>query len=820
MTNEPAHEGKELRLAFAMGGGVSLGTFSGAALSECVKQCLLEGVGSGRYSSVSIDVFSGASAGAVSLLLMLRSLADRSPEQIVEARRRLRSLPQWDGLSEELQDQLSAADIMQDLQRRLWVDDLDMDALLNDRKGTLRFQAALFNRESIDDLARKYLSFSTKTEDRMQNVAILAPRVLFACTLSNLTPIIADGRRQLPGSEIGYAGLTDALTSGLHREIRVFDIHFSEVAEPDLPPTRMADGEFDDRWPSRWCRYHMGPARDRILGDLRQDRSWSRIAGTALAAAAFPFAFEPVALTRSSYEYGNEWPAELRDATFRKSGGEKTDPSARYEYPFTYVDGGVFNNDPLREAFKLAAYMDARSDPATYVRRVIYVDPDTMDRPHSFAIPSHRAYHIRDAGWFGLGGKRVRRASTLHLLEAFIPKLAGSVLNEARADEENRAGSWHGNGAERSELRALIRSMVRGDPQSHLRPLAERCRAILDVKRRDQMIPPGPVTLHGALQQTIYHAPELDLKTDEIEGVLRSIEAGETADNADKWMEALSVLAFRLLADSDAEFFNGKVVAIAPIENPSAREISELRIFELPGKSHFGFAGFMSKQASTRDFNLGLWCARNFLWLCDVIDTAPGPPPPLRVPEEDAAQIARHVRKGERRVARRLSEVVTHRLDMDLKFAGFFAPMLMMIGPLRTRTIAAFLRAIPRRAPDTYEFRVYVPNQLYELEGPDTFDSRARPVYDEAGRSLLITLASRTSNGWEGVHISRGALKVFRRRIPPLQKKCAATLALPEGALFEQARILPNPIFEIHFPYTSEGWRLLPGVEPLDKRLL
>ena len=79
---------KVLRLGFVMGGGVSLGTFSGAALAEAIKQLIVYGkYDSGlrdstgnpvykSYSKVEIDIFSGASAGAISLGIMLRVLTN------------------------------------------------------------------------------------------------------------------------------------------------------------------------------------------------------------------------------------------------------------------------------------------------------------------------------------------------------------------------------------------------------------------------------------------------------------------------------------------------------------------------------------------------------------------------------------------------------------------------------------------------------------------------------------------------------------------------------------------------------------------------
>ena len=61
----------ELRVALAMGGGVSLGSFCGGAVGEAVKQ-LLENRAE-QYTSVRFDVFSGASAGAMSLGLLVHT---------------------------------------------------------------------------------------------------------------------------------------------------------------------------------------------------------------------------------------------------------------------------------------------------------------------------------------------------------------------------------------------------------------------------------------------------------------------------------------------------------------------------------------------------------------------------------------------------------------------------------------------------------------------------------------------------------------------------------------------------------------------------
>jgi len=61
-----------------MGGGVSLGVFSGSSLTEALKLLLLFGQDKegNPYDDIIVDGMSGASAGAVALTIMLRSLMD------------------------------------------------------------------------------------------------------------------------------------------------------------------------------------------------------------------------------------------------------------------------------------------------------------------------------------------------------------------------------------------------------------------------------------------------------------------------------------------------------------------------------------------------------------------------------------------------------------------------------------------------------------------------------------------------------------------------------------------------------------------------
>src|SRR5690606_14325958 len=118
--------GRELRLGFAMGGGVSLGAFSGAALTEAMKLAVVRATYTvddpsdprhGErvpYDRVVVEVFGGARAGALSLVLMLRSLVEPDPAPDVEARLRAQFPEEYDRLDDARRAQLIAAQHAQD----------------------------------------------------------------------------------------------------------------------------------------------------------------------------------------------------------------------------------------------------------------------------------------------------------------------------------------------------------------------------------------------------------------------------------------------------------------------------------------------------------------------------------------------------------------------------------------------------------------------------------------------------------------------------------------------------------------------------------
>jgi hypothetical protein len=306
---------------------------------------------------VEVDVFSGASAGSLSLALLLRGLVHPDPDRMMAAKVRLIAEfgAEFTKRPKETKKAIIAAQVLQDLQEEVWIHEVNIEKLLGlssrEAKRRVRFSTGFLDRGALDELAQRYLGFGNGGKDgesrpsTLEKRQILADRVLFASSIANLSPILADASDEYPVDELGLRGLSDGMTSSVHSELRVFDLHFSEVEEDTLLDPTL--------FPRRWCRYHTGAkvldteGTGRGIGCLLDGRVWSKIAATSIASGAFPLAFEPVPLERRSYEFGetedsqrSRWPQQLK---------------GKDRHVFSYVDGGVFNNEPIREAFRLAS---------------------------------------------------------------------------------------------------------------------------------------------------------------------------------------------------------------------------------------------------------------------------------------------------------------------------------------------------------------------------------------------------------------------------------------------------------------------------------
>ncbi len=282
------------RIAFVMGGGVSLGAFSAGALAQALTS-LERSREMGQIDCV-VDVFSGASAGSITLTMAAHELFN----------------------GEDPGDAL----------RDLWVDALDVDRLYAEDLDH-HHEPALF----ASKLLRDRLELLVDDEKRGTGHPLLGDRVAMGFTLTNLNGVRFEAplawADDLPDS------LEDAAATTLFNDQR----RFSFVNEGEVGDELITDDE-----------------GRKVRPDDRD--AWRLVADSAVTSGAFPGAFIPRVIARHADEYGHTWSLD------------------EDEKLWTYADGGIFNNEPLKMAIEMARHID-ESDPDPDAKRVfIVIDPN------------------------------------------------------------------------------------------------------------------------------------------------------------------------------------------------------------------------------------------------------------------------------------------------------------------------------------------------------------------------------------------------------------------------------------------------------------
>ena len=168
--------GKKLKVCLAMGGGVSLGSFSGSALTEALKLLIIYGkdCDDQPYDEIVVDGMSGASAGAIALTLMLRCLIDYKSmlslagDHVTEGSLIKELAEEYFGNdvqkleSCKQQKSLIALQLAQKIQYKIWVEEVDSINLYK-KKTNKEYVAnpnnsfSLLDRGHLEGLAKKYL---------------------------------------------------------------------------------------------------------------------------------------------------------------------------------------------------------------------------------------------------------------------------------------------------------------------------------------------------------------------------------------------------------------------------------------------------------------------------------------------------------------------------------------------------------------------------------------------------------------------------------------------------------------------------------------
>ena len=176
---------------------------------------------------------------------------------------------------------------------------------------------ALFSKDLIDQLAQKYVVSGSGHPP--SNVASFAPDELrLSLSLSNMNGV-----------------------------------------DYEVPYITSKEGGFDSTFYSEEASFSIKK------GALPNEEAWKTMADTAIACGNFPIAFQPQLLFRKAEDYPGSIQA-LKDEYFPTE--------------MAFVDGGMFDNEPLREAIHLAAEADGGViDPD---RLFIVIDPNINRSGH------------------------------------------------------------------------------------------------------------------------------------------------------------------------------------------------------------------------------------------------------------------------------------------------------------------------------------------------------------------------------------------------------------------------------------------------------
>lgn len=299
-----------------------MGSFSGSALTEALKTLVLLGRWvdqdgkSHYYEKVEVDGMSGASAGAIALAIMLKSmthyrkvwsdlgeyikkersdLAARYACTLEDLEKDLRNqfgIDIVDERTEEFQneigEQLLALEVCQRIQEWIWVEELDAARMFDPKikeKADPYEPFSLLARSGLQGIVDQ-LMFETIGEPGQHQV--LSDRVLFACSLTSMLPFSLN-RSKGSGLVEAYRRSTVSYT---HRDLRVIDFQFKEVDESDQDHAWLKfTHDMDAAKPGAHDKSSM-------VFSLQEKESWAILSASAFACGAFPVAFDPVVLKR------------------------------------------------------------------------------------------------------------------------------------------------------------------------------------------------------------------------------------------------------------------------------------------------------------------------------------------------------------------------------------------------------------------------------------------------------------------------------------------------------------------------------------------
>ena len=859
--------GRVLRVGFAMGGGVSMGTFSGVALGEALKLLALYGgyEENGEkipYDDIVIDLFSGASAGALSLFLMLRALTKPDPKLMNDMGSE-QNLRNWlkelhtDAPTEQIAEgsprwkKLLAAQYVQDLQRKLWVDEINIDKLCDPNAEGMASKASLLNRGELERICADYLSFNN--DFSFTERTFLQERVLFACSLSNLSPITFNARRDSLGRVgAGDGTLTDGMTSPVRKDMRVFDLWFSK------PPQEVAK---DQRLsPERWFRYYTGAAitKDAEYGNLAGSKAWARMASTAIACGCFPLAFEPVVLPRKEFEYPpNVWEGMFEDAL------HLGDIGLPKEFPFTYMDGGVFNNEPIREAYRMAAFIDSAAlatdeGNTESDRLILFVDPTTGTDTVPYTLPFHSDLDIYKAHWSKPQEKsKVREKDTLSKLLTLLPSVLGAFIDEGRVVEKDKIGATrekflYRENARNQVLKLPFHKMSQDELSKTAVEVWKFCSSRLKHEFMNELIPLGTLTIDSEFKRIL--AEHNDAFTPEEATMLTSCSFDidhtkstaipdciqENTELLAAFVKLLYCVAIDLLMELEGKPKGQKLISIAPwdlrLENG---KLVQERI-ELPADELAAFAGFISPIANNATVPAAELCTRKYMFHSGLLAMAP----------ENTVSAAMDRRyscdftiKSIRDEIAEKGEALTHRIDTVIKRSTLLEKipaidgLVLWFGKKKaTNELREMLINIPPSNNVPIRFKVSENSKLYLGDG-NYISGRVyglRPTLNPKDGSYYLPLELKyrppkydmKQGEWHGDFVTPEGNGIVTRKLRMiLGPKTMSPIPFPPSELITQATYYPG--YYLKYDLTDDEnirdpnhWSIVSSeYEPLENKL-
>ncbi len=158
--------------------------------------------------------------------------------------------------------------------------------------------------------------------------------------------------------------------------------------EPTSTPVTFYPKSYRDYSPFLFCgsaiKYASEPiehVNDSWNWNQLRDATWDEVRESGTASGAFPVAFRTRTIERDLKLYPETWAVLTGSPTSPPPRGPAGTPLSS-EAPLHYVDGGIFNNEPLGRAIDAAAYLmhldgSRGNDRRTY----LVIEPDPAHRP-------------------------------------------------------------------------------------------------------------------------------------------------------------------------------------------------------------------------------------------------------------------------------------------------------------------------------------------------------------------------------------------------------------------------------------------------------